>query len=60
MAELYGLLVAFCGGDVAAESFDVVLYEGFEMLDGGAGEVGIEDAAKRAVIGVGAGVLDIS
>lgn len=44
---------------MAAESFDVVRYEGFETLDGSAGEVGIEGAAERAVTRIGPGVLDI-
>lgn len=59
MAECYGLLEGLSGGEMAAESFDVVRYERFETLDGRGGEVGIEGAAERAVTRMGAGVLDI-
>ena len=59
MAECYGLLVGLSGGEMAAKSFDVMLYEGFETLDGSVGEVGIEGAAEGAVMRMGSGVLDI-
>ena len=60
MADRYGLLVGSSGGEVAAESFDIVRYERFETLDGGTGEVGMERTAESAVTRMGAGVLNIS